>query len=549
MRADEAPTGSAESRLQGAGMTDGPRSMKALVVEDTPEMAAQLKRILEKRFPLEVDIAPDCATARSKLETCDFQLVTLDFMLPDGRGLEILEEITARGETPRVIMITGHGDEESAVRSFRSAASGYVIKDTHLAARLAESVEKAITEMRLKEAQDELASREAHFRTLTEQSSDIVAVLGADGIVQYQSHSIERFLAYSAEEVIGTGACELIHPDDVERIRRQFDSALETPGASVFMEFRIGHKGGEWRHMESVGRNLLFDPAVRGIVVNSRDVTGRKIAEQELEKYRRRLEDLVQDRTSELAETNVRLREEIGERVQAEEELKDRAESLATFLTVASHELRHPISVVKGYTTMLQGYLQRMEPEMLPEILDALEIAVDRLTGFVEELLQASLVEEGRFTFDRREGDLAPLIDLAVSDRRVMQQSNEITVAVQPGAGTALVDPGKFRGLMDILLDNAIKFAEPGSPIEIEVAAAGDVTTVRVKDRGIGIPPEACKQVFERFFQVEELQHHSRVGLGLGLYLAREIVEAHGGTISCEPRPGGGTIFSLDIVG
>ena len=530
-------------------MTEGQRSMRALVVEDAPEMAAQLKRILERRFPLEVEIAPDCATARSKLEAGDFELVTLDFMLPDGRGLEILDEITAAGDVPRVIMITGHGDEESAVRSFRSAASGYVIKDTHLAARLAESVEKAITELRLKETREELASREAHFRTLTEQSSDIVAVLGADGVVAYQSASIERFLGYSPEEFVGTGACELIHPDDVARIRKHFTDALAVPASNIVMEFRIRHKAGEWRYMESVGRNLLADPAVRGVVVNSRDVTRRKTAELELDKYRRRLENLVQERTAELAETNVRLREEIGERVQAEEELKDRAQSLATFLTVASHELRHPISVVKGYTTMLQGYLQRMEPEMLPEILDALEISVDRLTGYVEELLQASLVEEGRFTFEMRTSDLAPLIKGAISDRRGMQQPNEITLNVEPRAGTVLVDPGKFRELMDILLDNAIKFADPGYPIEIEVAGGGGVTTVQVKDRGIGIPEDARERVFERFFQVEELQHHSRVGLGLGLYLAREIVEAHGGTISCEPRPGGGTIFSFEIVG
>jgi len=529
-------------------MTDRSDNLRALVVEDVPEMAAQLKRILEKRFGIDADIAPDCATARARLADGGYQLVTLDFMLPDGRGLEILDEITTRGELPRVIMVTGHGDEESAVRSFRSAASGYVIKDAHLAARLAESVEKAITEMRLKEARDELASREAHFRTLTDQSSDIVAVLGSDWKFQYQSRSVERILGYTPEELIGRDAFELMHPDDVKRTREQLQDSLDTPGAGVVLEFRVRHKDGDWHYLESVGRNLLFDPAVAGIVVNSRDVTRRRLVEREIEKYRQRLENLVQERTAELAETNVRLREEIGERMLAEEQLKERAESLATFLTVASHELRHPISVVKGYTTMLQGYLQRMEPEALPEILNALEIAVDRLTAHVDELLQASLVEEGRFTFDKRVTDLMPLIDEAVTDRHGLDQANEISVAIGPGAGTALADPGRIKQLLDILLDNAIKFAEPGSPVDIEVSREGEVTTVQVKDRGIGIPEEAREQVFDRFFQVEELQHHSSVGLGLGLYLAREITAAHGGSIRCEPREGGGTIFSFEIV-
>jgi signal transduction histidine kinase len=144
--------------------------------------------------------------------------------------------------------------------------------------------------------------------------------------------------------------------------------------------------------------------------------------------------------------------------------------------------------------------------------------------------------------------DLAPLIDEAVMDRRGLDQANQISVVIGPGAGTALADPGKIKQLLDILLDNAIKFAEPGSPVDIEVAKDGSVTTVRVLDRGIGIPEEAREQVFDRFFQVEELQHHSSVGLGLGLYLAREITAAHGGSIHCEPRPGGGTIFSFEIV-
>ena len=115
----------------------------------------------------------------------------------------------------------------------------------------------------------------------------------------------------------------------------------------------------------------------------------------------------MQERTSELAETNVQLQQEIGERRQAEEELKERAERLADFLTVAAHELRHPVSVVKGYATMLSGYLERMEPEDLHAILDALDVSVDRLTGHVEELMEASLVEEGRF--DIRQAPDGPL--------------------------------------------------------------------------------------------------------------------------------------------
>src|SRR5450759_613309 len=522
-------------------------SLRALVVEDAPEMAAQLKRILERRFSFDVELAPDCATARGSLQDSAFDIVTLDFMLPDGRGLELLEEITARGEIPRVIMVTGHGDEDSAVRSFRSQASGYVVKDQHLSDRLSESVAKALTEIDLRKAQAQLSRHEAHFRSLTEKSSDIVTTIRPDGTILYESPSIERFLGYKADDMIGMNAFDFVHPEDLPRISRQVQGALETPGAILVMEYRFRHKEGPWRYLESVGRNLLADPVVAAIVINSRDVTRRKRAEAELEDYRRRLEQLVEERTAELNKTNEQLREEIAEKMQAEAELKERAERLADFLTVAAHELRHPISVVKGYTTMLQGYLDRMDPAALGEILTALDISVDRLTGHVDELLQASLVEEGRFTFEKEEADLKPLIESSVEDLRGLRRDNEVKVKTGRGTGRAVVDPVRFKQLMDILLDNAVKFSPESSPVEVEVKSLQRLTTVSVMDRGIGVPEDHRQQVFDRFFQVEEVKRHAGVGLGLGLYFARIIVEAHNGEIQCLERPGGGSIFRFTI--
>jgi len=101
----------------------GEEKLRALVVEDEPETALQLRRILEKKFPLEVETAHDCASARKKISDGQFDIVTLDFMLPDGRGLDFLEELTSADSGTRVIMVTGHGDEETAVRWMRIGAA------------------------------------------------------------------------------------------------------------------------------------------------------------------------------------------------------------------------------------------------------------------------------------------------------------------------------------------------------------------------------------------------------------------------------------------
>lgn len=518
-----------------------------LVVEDSTEMAAQLRKILEKRFSFEVDVARDCATAREKLEEEAFDIVTLDFMLPDGTGLNLLEEITSSPARAPVIMITGHGDEEAAARSFRARASGYVIKDGHLASRLTEAVEKALVEVDLLKAQAELERREALFRSLAEKSSDMTTVMRADGTITYESASVERILGYRPEEVLGRNAFDLVHPQDVGRVVSLVEGAVDKPGAVMVGEYRLRHKDGPWRTIESVGRNLLTDPVVGGIVVNSRDVTGRKRAERELDRYRQRLEQLVEERTTELESANAQLREEVAVRREAEAELEQRAEALADFLTVASHELRHPISVVKGYATMLQGYLERMEPDALPEVLRALDVSVDRLTAYVDELLEASLVEQGRYTFHMRPCDLGPLIGGAVEDLAGLGVPNPVSVSIDDGAGRVTADPFKVKRLIDMLVDNAVKFSGGGREITINARIAGEMVEVSVADRGVGIPPEKGDRVFERFYQVEDVVHHHSIGLGLGLYLARQIVEAHGGTISFRPRDGGGTIFTFTL--
>jgi len=131
------------------------------------------------------------------------------------------------------------------------------------------------------EAEEELRQSEERFRSLVRYASDIVTVLGPDGTVRYESSSIERILGYSPEELVGKDAFGYVHPEDAERVRSVFAEALKNQGVSSLVEFRFRHADGSWRYLEAVGSNLLADPGVRGLVVNSRDVTERKQADRE----------------------------------------------------------------------------------------------------------------------------------------------------------------------------------------------------------------------------------------------------------------------------
>src|ERR1017187_5841142 len=125
---------------------------------------------------------------------------------------------------------------------------------------------------------------EAHFRSLIENASDIITILEADGRIRYESPSIERVLGYQPEELVGRNTFEFIHPDDVARIQKIFTEGLVRPGRTESGECRFRHKDGSWRILEGIGKNLLEDPAIRGIIVNSRDITERKRMDEALRK-------------------------------------------------------------------------------------------------------------------------------------------------------------------------------------------------------------------------------------------------------------------------
>ncbi len=129
-----------------------------------------------------------------------------------------------------------------------------------------------------------LRRSEAHFRSLIENSSDLITVMSADGTILYDSPAHERVLGYTREERVGSNALTLIHPDDAGAVLGSLAHGLEIPGQTSTLEYRYRHKDGSWRHFEGIGQNRLDDPSVGAIVVNSRDVTARRQIEANLQR-------------------------------------------------------------------------------------------------------------------------------------------------------------------------------------------------------------------------------------------------------------------------
>ena len=173
-----------------------------------------------------------------------------------------------------------------------------------------------------KQKVDALQKSEKYFRAITQNSSDIILIVDKKGTITYVNPSVEHFLGYTPEELIGKSGFHFIMPADIPRAIYDFGKAVLAKDVNIPNTFRVRHKDGSEHVLEGVGNNLLGDPTVAGFVMNIRDITERRQAEEELRKYREHLKELVEERTTELRTTNEQLQREFNERTQAEEALR-----------------------------------------------------------------------------------------------------------------------------------------------------------------------------------------------------------------------------------
>ena len=192
----------------------------------------------------------------------------------------------ARKKLPHTpfILVSGTIGEQAAIESLKAGATDYVLKQQpdRLASAVLRAVQEAGERARLRDAENELVRREKYFRTLTENSLDILTILDRDGVVIYKSPSVKSVLGYDAGELVGKSVFEHIHPEDLTHVREEFQAAVANPERDIRLEIRYRHKDGSWRHLEAMGKNRLADPEINAIVINSRDVSDRWRAEEDV---------------------------------------------------------------------------------------------------------------------------------------------------------------------------------------------------------------------------------------------------------------------------
>ncbi|MDP4158126.1 MAG: ATP-binding protein, partial [Bacillota bacterium] len=216
------------------------------------------------------------------------------------------------------------------------------------------------------------------------------------------------------------------------------------------------------------------------------------------------------------------------------------------FLASISHELRTPLTYIKGYSEIARR--SETEHEDRDHYLEIINEEAVKLSNLVVELFTLAKMDENNFSIEKEEVYLLPYLKSITE--KVLPALKESNMNVQINCPSSLclnIDPVRFEQVIINLIDNARKYSEPNTSILIEAAEADGRTLIKIQDQGKGIPEKDLPRIFERFYRVDKSRSRALGGSGLGLSIVKQLVEAHGGTISVSSKPDTGTIFEIII--
>jgi len=218
------------------------------------------------------------------------------------------------------------------------------------------------------------------------------------------------------------------------------------------------------------------------------------------------------------------------------------------FVSIASHQLRTPLSAIRWTLNLINdGYLKN--PTDISTYLAIVKENNERMIRLVNDLLDVSRIEMGRLAFFPKQTNIYVLVEKIVKASSPLAQANNVTLKMEAPETlpNVLTDPEKISIAIQNLIDNAIKYTKEKSEVKVSMETASKFVKIAIKDKGVGIPESQQKYIFKKFFRSDNVMKNQTMGTGLGLFIARSIVEGHKGKIWFESKEGEGTTFYLTL--
>ena len=394
------------------------------------------------------------------------------------------------------------------------------------------------------QAEEAVAHSENRFRLLFELASDGIALYDRPGRILEVNSRMCEMLGYSREELLAMTVRDVIAPEDLAKIPLR--TTEMPPGVAVVGERILVRKDGIRVPTELTARRLE-NGSIQTVV---RDVSERKMVEEEIRQLNRDLERRVTERTTQLEQAVGELKLEIAERRRLEQQ-KDE------FIAVASHELRTPITAIKGYVQIALREAEQSGQTRLARLLKTVNEKTNQVTRLISEMLDVSRVENNVLPLEQEEFDLRLLARDVASSAEMHAEGFSISLDLPPAPIMVYADRQRVEQVLSNLVDNAIKYAGKDQldsrggrrTVEVSAMTAEGEALVSVRDYGVGIPEDQQSRVFSRFFRADNVTHarYPYPGLGLGLYISHEIVDRHKGRMWLTSTEGVGSTFYFTL--
>ncbi|MEH2086083.1 hybrid sensor histidine kinase/response regulator [Nostoc sp.] len=444
------------------------------------------------------------------LETNAFDLILADYALPSFDGISALE--IARNLCPEIpfIFVSAVLGEELAIEALKNGATDYVLKQR--LGRLVPSVQRALREAKerrkRKQAEESLQKSEAKYRRIVDTSYEGIWMIDSKTRTEFVNQRISQMLGYPAEEIIGRSIFDFM--DRADDIAAEAKLEWFKGEGSDLKEGRLRCQDGSYIWTLISARAILNERGeCLGAIAMLTDITDRKRSESE------------RDRLLQLEQT-ARAEAEAANRIKDE------------FLAVLSHELRSPLNPILGWAKLLQS--RKFDEESLNKALKTIERNAKLQAQLIEDLLDVSRILQGKLSLNTIPVDLVSTIEGAIETVQLAAEAKTIQIEtmLDPNVGKVLGDSARLQQVFWNLLSNAVKFTETEGKVNVRLERIDAQAQITVSDTGKGINPDFLPHVFDYFRQGDSTTTRRFGGLGLGLAIARHLIEMHGGRIWAE---------------
>ena len=485
-----------------------------LLVDDQPNNLLALESILDE-MGQNVVRAESGTRALKELLDREFAVILLDVQMPDMDGFEtatLIRERERSRDTPIIFLTALSRSETNVFRGYELGAVDYIFKPFHpdiLRSKVNVFVQLFRQREKLKRQAQELARVIRQNELILDAAAEGVVGIDRRGVATFVNPAAARMFGRFPAEVVAHDVHELVHPQypgvsTCEAVDCALHSVLHGDFAREQTEATFFRNDGTSFPVEFSSSPMRdADGTLLGAVLTFRDITDRRAAA-----------------ASEEAERRYR-----------EAEARNRAKD--NFLATLSHELRTPMTSILGWVQFLRigGYTQ----EELEEALETIETSARLQAHLIDDMLDVSRIVLGKFQIDLRPTRLSGVVEAALTTARPAAQACDIHLSATietDDEDLVEADPNRMQQVIGNILSNAIKFTPQGKRVELKLDRVDSNVRIIVADEGEGIDPAFLPHVFERLRQAEGASRRS--GLGLGLAIARHIVELHHGEITAE---------------